>query len=115
MPACPFDGIVSVYHEVLPDLPSVRVMRPGGKRAKAIAALWTWVMTSTKRGGERRATTAAEGLAWLRDYFARAAANDFIMGRVPRGAGHENWEADIDYLCSESGMKQVIEKTKEPA
>jgi hypothetical protein len=115
MPPCPYAEIVAVYHEVLPELPSVLVMKPSGKRAKAMAALWTWVLTSTKRSGERRATTQAEGLTWLRGYFTRAKSNDFIMGRTPRGAGHENWEADIDYLCSESGMRQVIEKTKEAA
>ncbi|HVR48520.1 MAG TPA: hypothetical protein VMS38_02190, partial [Pseudorhodoferax sp.] len=72
-----------------------------------------WVMTTKRRDGQRRATTQVEGLAWMRDYFGRARANDFVMGRTARGAGHENWEADIDYLCTESGMRQVIEKTKE--
>lgn len=113
IPACPFDEIVAVYHEVLPELPGVRVMKPGGPRHKAIQALWTWVLTSVRSGGVRRATTREEGIAWLRDYFGRARSSDWIMGRTPRGAGHENWEADIDYLCSENGMKRVIEKTKD--
>lgn len=115
VPSCPFDQIVATYHEVLPELPSVRVMKEGGPRHKAIAELWRWVLTSTRNNGQRRASTADEGLAWIRDYFTRARANDFIMNREPRGAGHENWEADIDYLCSERGMKRVIEKTKERA
>lgn len=113
IPVCPFDEIVSVYHSVLPELPGVRVMKPGGPRHKAIQALWTWVLTSERSGGARRATTSEEGIAWLRNYFNRARSNDWIMGRTPRGVGHENWEADIDYLCSESGMKRVIEKTKD--
>ena len=113
IPTCPFDEIVSVYHEVLPELPGVRVMKSGGSRHKAIQALWTWVLTSERNGGIRRATTSEEGIAWLRDYFNRARSSDWIMGRSPRGAGHENWEADIDYLCSENGMKRVIEKTKD--
>lgn len=114
VPTCPFDEIVAVYHEVLPELPGVRVLKPGGDRHKAIAGLWKWVMTSTRAGGIRRATTQEEGVAWMRDYFTRARDNDFIMGREPRGAGHENWEADIDYLCTERGMKRVIEKTRHP-
>ena len=110
--ACPFDDIVAVYHEVLPELPEVRVVKAGGKRQKAISELWRWVMTSTRSGGVRRATTRDEGLIWFRDYFTRARDNDFIMGRGPRGAGYENWEADIDYLCTEGAMKKIIEKTR---
>lgn len=112
IPPCPLDQIVSAYHDTLPELPKVMVLRPGSKRQRAILELWKWVLTSTKADGTRRATSAAEGVQWMRDYFGRARDNDFIMGRTKRGDGHENWEADIDYLCSEKGMKQVIEKTK---
>lgn len=112
VPDCPYDDIVKAYHELLPELPPVRVLKPASKRAKAILELWKWVLTSSKSDGGRRATTVQEGVQWMRGYFQRARDNDFIMGRTPRGAGHENWEADIDYLCSEKGMKQVIEKTK---
>lgn len=115
MPACPFDDIVAVYHEVLPELPGVMVINPGGSRHKAVAGLWKWVLTSTRAGGIRRATNREEGMTWIRDYFTRARDNDFIMGREARGAGHENWEADLDYLCTERGMKRVIEKTKDRA
>lgn len=110
--ACPYDAITSLYHEVLPELPGVTVLKPGGKRHKAIRGLWDWVLSSKRKDGERRATTEQEGLAWMRDYFTRARDSDWIMGRTPRGAGHENWEADIDYLCSEAGMKRVIERTR---
>lgn len=110
--ACPFDDIVSTYHEILPELPGVMVMKPGGPRHKAVAALWTWVMTSTRAGGVRRATTREEGLVWIREYFTRARSSDWIMGREPRGEGHASWEADLDYLCGEKGMRRVIEKTK---
>lgn len=115
LPACPFDDIVSVYHEVLPELPGVMVIKPGGDRHKAVATLWNWVLTSVRNGNVRRATNRAEGLAWIRDYFTRARDNDFIMGREKRGVGHENWEADLDYLCTERGMKRVIEKTRDRA
>ncbi len=113
LPSCPYDAIVAAYHEVLPELPAVRVVKPGGDRQRAIAGLWKWVMTSTRGDGARRASTIEEGVAWFRNYFNRARDNDFVMGREGRGAGHENWEADLDYLCTERGMKRVIEKTKE--
>jgi hypothetical protein len=115
LPRCPFERIIAAYNELIPELPAVRIVTAGGKREKAIAKLWEFVLTSRKANGDRRATTVEEGLAWFRDYFTRARDNDWIMGREKRGSGHENWEADIDYLCSEAGMKRVIEKTKERA
>lgn len=89
-------------------------MREGSSRRKVIAELWKWVMTS-ERNGERRATSVDEGLAWFREYFGRARDNDWIMGRVARGPGHENWVPDIDYVCGEKGMKRIIEQTKAAA
>jgi hypothetical protein len=81
-------------------------------RQKAMRKLWGWVLSSTKAGGQRRATNADEALQWLRDYFVRAADNDFLMGRTARSAEHAGWQCDIDFLLSEKGMKQVIEKTQ---
>jgi len=112
VPACPYDRIVAAYHEKLPELPSVRVLKQGGKRRKLISEMWQWVLTSTKSDGSRRATTVDEGVAWFLDYFERARGSDWVMGRVPRGVGHEKWEADLDYLCSEAGMKRVIERVR---
>lgn len=112
-PPCPFEGIVGAYHEVLPELPRVRVMDEA--RKKAIKALWTFVMTSTKSDGARRATDAAAGMSWLRDYFARVRENDWLMGRGQRAAGHESWRCTLDFLCSSKGLKAVIERTESAA
>lgn len=115
VPRCPHQQIIAAYHQALPELPSVLVVKAGGKRQRAITEMWNWVLTSSKADGTRRAATVEQGVAWFRDYFERARDSDWIMGRVRRGPGHENWEADIDYLCSEAGMKRVIEKTREHA
>lgn len=114
-PPCPFQAIVGLYHEALPELPAVRVLREGGRRKLAIKAFWDWVLTSEKSDGTRRAVTADQGLTWMRQYFERARGNDFLMGRTPKAVGHEDWECDLDFLLSEKGMKQVIEKTREAA
>ncbi len=111
LPTCPHLAIVDLYHEVLPELPAVRLMPE--KRKKAIAKTWAWVLTSTKPGGERRAETAEQAINWLRDYFGRARDNDFLMGRTPRGGEHSNWQCDLDFLLTDKGMTQVIEKTRE--
>ena len=117
LPNCPYALIADLYHEVLPEWPRARML--GKKREAGMASLWRFVLTSTKSDGSRRATDADQAMAWIRSYFDRARANEFLMGRatnsVPGGPGHENWQPDIDFLMTEKGMKQVIEKTKDAA
>lgn len=84
-------------------------------RQAALRKVWGWVLSSTKTDGTRRATTAEEAMTWLGGYFDRASENDFLMGRTPRNPQHANWRCDLDYLLTDRGMKQVIEKTQEHA
>jgi hypothetical protein len=114
---CPYAAIVEAYHRELPTLPKVR-LKDGplwAERQRAMRSLWGWVLSSRKSDGSARATTAADGLAWIASYFGRASQNDFVMGRTARAAAHENWRADFDYLLSKKGLKQVIEKTQDAA
>ncbi len=108
-PTCPFDEVIAVYHDVLPELPRVRLQT--AKRKTAIGKMWRWVLTSRKGDGTRRAETPEQALAWLRDYFGRARENDFLMGRGFKAPGHEGWKCDLDFLLTERGMSHVIEKT----
>lgn len=113
LPTCKTQAMVDLYHEVLPELPAVRLMNDA--RKKALSKLWRWVLTSAKPDGTRRAHTADEALSWLRDYFDRARDNDFLMGRTGRVGEHANWQCDLDFLLTDKGMKHVIEKTREVA
>ncbi len=113
-PVCPYVEIIAAYHDLLPELPRVRVLESKG-RTKALDEFWTWLLASTKVDGTRRASTAIEALAWIRAFFERARNNDWIMGRVARSATHEDWEADLDYLVTDRGRTRVLEKTKAAA
>lgn len=113
LPAAPIDKVIDLYHEILPGLPSVRLHTKD--RVRAIRKVWDWVLTSNRADGSRRATTGDEALLWFRDYFTRATANDFLMGRGSRSADHSNWRCDLDFLLTDKGMKHVIEKTEVPA
>jgi hypothetical protein len=105
LPVCPTDEVISLYHEHLPQLPTVRVMNI--KRQKAIGTFWKWVLTSKRGDGSPRAQDAEQALNWIGEYFRRASGNDFLMGR-----SGGTWTADLDFLLSEKGKIQVIEKTK---
>lgn len=111
LPLCPHNAVVDLFHEALPELPRVRLME--GKRKTAIKSFWTWVLQSRKSDGTRRAETADQALQWVRGYFKRTRSNDFLMGRTARSEAHSNWKCDLDYLLTERGRKQVIEKTEE--
>jgi hypothetical protein len=115
LPTCPSSELIALYHEVLPELPSVRLM--SDKRKRALAKFWAWVLTTSTPDGTRRATTRDEALEWFRRYLERARDNDFLMGRTARNGDHAGWECDLDFLLTDKGMKHVIEKTlvREPA
>lgn len=110
---CPYESIVDLYHDKLPDLPRVKLMSPS--RQKAMRKWWGWILSSAKPNGERRATTADDALQWIASYFERASANDFLMGKGERTGPHKDWRADFDFLLTEKGMRQVIEKTEAAA
>lgn len=110
---CPYDVIVDAYHEMLPSLPRAKLS--SASRQRAMRTVWGWVLSSTKTDGTRRANTADEAITWLRAYFERAGGNDFLMGRTPRSPGHANWLCDLDFLLTEKGKKQVIERTQDAA
>lgn len=111
IPKCPFQTIVDLYHDTLPELPrAVRLDSKG--RKEGILRVWKIVLTEPKSNGEPRAKTLAEAVEWFGRYFDRARDNDFLMGRTARGQGHENWTADLDFLMTDRGMKHVIEKTR---
>lgn len=109
LPSCPHDDLIATYHEVLPELPKVRLATPD--RRKALAKTWRWVLTSRRADGERRATTASEAREWFRDYFTRARSNDFLMGRTHRAGEHAGWQCTLDFLLTDRGLKHVIERT----
>jgi len=114
---CPYEAIVEAYHELLPSMPRV-LLRDGPtwtERQKAMRSVWAWVLSSKRPDGSRRAESADDALSWLRDYFAQASENDFLMGRTERTAKHKNWRCDLDFLLTSRGMKQVIEKTQDAA
>lgn len=112
-PNCPHDAIVKLFHEVLPEMPRVRLMPEA--RKKALAGFWRWVLTSKRSDGTPRAATADQALTWIHQYFERARSNDFLMGRNVRSGEHANWRCDLDFLLTEKGKKHVIEKTAEAA
>lgn len=108
LPLCPHQAIVELYHEALPELSRVKLM--GEPRKKALGSFWKWVFTEKRSDGTPRARTAEEALDWIKAYFERARTNDFLMGLTERTGSHAGWKCDLDFLLTEKGKRQVIEK-----
>lgn len=109
LPAVDTSLIVDLYHEVLPELPRVRVLTDA--RRRALAKRWRWLFTSRRDDGSMRATTRQEAQDWFREFFDRARDSDWLMGRGARAKGHESWQCDLDFLLSDRGLLAVVEKT----
>lgn len=115
VPICPYVEIVGLYNQILcppmPPVKSIALDRMNASRRRAIAAMWSWVLTSTRSDNTRRATSQAQGIEWFKGYFERVTHNGFLMGKTQGTGTHANWRCDIDYLLTTRGMKQVLEKT----
>jgi hypothetical protein len=110
VPHCPAETLVGLYHEFLPMLPRCRLMTDA--RAKLLRRRWRWVLTSCKSNGTRRACNAEEAVAWFGAFFERASHSAWLTGAAQRSAGHEGWQADLDFLLSDKGLKAVVERTE---
>jgi uncharacterized protein YdaU (DUF1376 family) len=107
---CPTEKIIQLYNQTLHELPSVKLMTD--KRKKAIGKFWRFVLTSKKSDGKPRAENSEQALDWIEAYFLRVLENDFLMGKTGRTGEHAKWQCDLDYLLTDKGMTQVIEKTR---
>ncbi|CAB4127519.1 Protein of unknown function DUF1376 [uncultured Caudovirales phage] len=108
---CPTEKVIVLYNNTLPELPSVRIVTE--KRKRSIGKFWQFVLTSKKSDGTHRAENSEQALEWIESYFMRVRENDFLMGKTGRTGDHSNWQCDIDYLMTDKGITQVIEKTRD--
>jgi hypothetical protein len=91
-PPCPYQKILEIYHEVLPELPGVPVLTD--TRERTIRSLWLH----------------KPDLDWWRDYFQDVRRSDFLMGRSKPGAGRTKpFMADLEWLVKPGNFAKVYE------
>lgn len=113
---CPCQAIAELYESKLPDLAGIQSFDGPlwEERQERIREMWCWVLTSKKRDDTRRATTAAEAMEWLGEWFDRVNLIGWMIGRENRGGKHPNWKADFDYLIrGQKVWEQVIAQSNE--
>jgi len=87
-PLCPHQAIISLFHEVLPGLP--RVVKWTDTRQEHLRKCWR---------DETR-----QSLEWWKEYFVRVRGTPFLLGENDR-----NWQADLEWLTTESNLLKVLE------
>lgn len=92
--ACPHQAIVDLYHEILPELPSVALLNK--TRKQHLQSRW-------------REHAAHRDLAFWREYFESVKASAFLMGKVPGRNGGKPFRATFDWLIAPSNFVKVVE------
>ena len=85
---CPHQEIISLYHELLPELPPVKIWNP--QRQAILRARWT-------EDPDRQC------MEWWREYFGRVRASPFLMGQ------EKEFRASLEWIIRPKNMPKVIE------
>lgn len=104
-PNCPIEDLISLYHELMPLNPPVKVISDA--RRKAIRARWkeAALLTCKPFGYCNR----EDGLIAWHCFFEVCATSEFLTGRAPAMPGKPPFLADIDFLFSPSGFAKCLE------
>ena len=92
--ACPYQAIVDLFHEVLPELPGVALINKA--RQQHMQSRW-------------REHVAHRDLTFWRDYFESVKSSSFLMGKVPGRNGAKPFRATFDWLIAPSNFVKVVE------
>lgn len=96
---CPQKEILTLYAEVLPELPQPRAWE--GAREKNLTARWRWVLADLKAKGKPHDREA--GLDFFRRMFGYIHDSDFLMGR----AG--TWSADLGWIVKAEPFAKILQ------
>lgn len=101
VPPCPHQQILALYHELLPELPSIKIWN--GDRQKNLTARWR------ERWKAGKFSTQEEGVAYFRRLFTYIGRDcDWLMGRVVDGRG-KSFFASLDWMVLPNNFAKIIE------
>ena len=104
VPPCPHQQILALYHELLPELPRVKVWT--GVRQQHLAARWR------ERWKDGFYATQSEGLDYWRRLFSYIACCDFLLGKV-YVPGRKPFLASLDWIARAENFAKIIEQRYE--
>lgn len=102
---CPYQQIIDLYHEAMPNNPRCKVVSKA--RKAAIKSRWSEAATlSCKPFGY---SSREDGLKAWRTFFEICAESDFLTGQVPGTNGRPSFVANIDFLMGPEHFAQILE------
>ena len=93
IPSCPHQKIIDLYHEILPELPRIKVWNETRKRY--LQAKW-------KEDSER------QNLEWWENYFKLVKKCPFLLGQIETRNG-TTFRADLEWLIRPNNFAKVLE------
>lgn len=96
---CPHDEILSLYAEILPELPQPRIWE--GARRKNLTSRWRWALADLKK--KNKPADRADGVDFFRRLFEYVGKSDFLMGRAGR------WSADLGWIVKAEPFAKIIQ------
>lgn len=101
VPPCPHQQILALYHEVLPELPRMKIW--DGARQQNLTARWR------ERLKAGHYATQADGIAYWRRMFVYISSRcDWLMGRVV-GQNGKPFFASLDWIVKPQNFAKIIE------
>jgi len=100
VPDCPYQALVALYHEALPQCPKVEVLSV--QRKSHLRARWRQVCVDEK-------LDAKKGLAWFKDFFEYVGESKFLTGRVTRKDNGRPFVASLDWLIGAEKFVKTFE------
>lgn len=104
-PPCPYEEIVRIYGEELPQLP--RCIALNDTRRSHIGARWRQVCVDAK-------FSRADGLVWFRNFFRDVSHSRFLTGLGGAAKDGRVWRADLDWLMNSSNFLKTFEGRYHP-
>ena len=92
-PPCPHEKIIQLYHEILPELPRVKVWND--YRRKLLQARW-------------REDPERQNLQWWREFFQLVKRCPFLLGKIQTRDGN-TFKADLEWLLRPRNFPKVVE------
>lgn len=90
----PYEKIVDLYHEILPQLSSITFLTD--KRKTGIRRLYNY-------------NDQHQSLEWWSDYFKLVSRSNFLMGRIDQSGDHANWRCNLDFLININKFVKIVE------
>jgi hypothetical protein len=99
LPTCPQQEILTLYGEILPDLPQPRIW--DGARATNLTARWKAVLSLLAKSD--KPATQGNGIEYFRQVFILVRKSDFLMGRKTE------WTASLGWIVKSENFAKIID------